>query len=166
MPGNFTTNTQTDSSKLGGPFQGFSPQQTIGNFRDSEGVMLRRVLRSAWNNQYASGTVNGYGRKIGPYRAVNNLGDFLNRSHYICGGSNQVNATYPGWKSRIGSIVSQCDGTDVPATCGNNKFVSDSSDYIKFKKQMAIGKNYNDLTMGGDQHHASYVDWMAAHRGQ
>lgn len=159
-----TVNSLTDSSNLGGPFRGFSTQQTLNNFKDGEQTLARSVLRRAWNQQYASGTVNGYKRVVTPFRAINNLGDFLGRQNYSCGGSNQVNADKPGWKGHIGSIISACDNTGVPASICNPRFVPDSSDYIKFKKQRALNQNYNDLTYGGDQSHASYVPLMAVRR--
>ena len=132
------------SSVLGGPFNGYSGKQTMTNYKGSEQAMTRRVLRSAWNTQYATGVVNGQNRVITPFRAVNNLGDFLSRTNYVCGGPNQVNASKPGWKGRIGSIISNCDSTGVEASSGNHRFVSDSSDYIRYKKQRAMNHNYND----------------------
>lgn len=154
----------TSSSNLGGPYQGYSPKQTITNYKDSEQTMVRRIVRNSWNNQNAVGTINGNKRIITPFRAVNNLGDFLSRENYVCGGSNQVNASKPGWKGHIGSILSRCDNTKVAASVCNNRFVPDSSDYIKFKKQQAMSKNYNDLSYGGDQNNASYVSLMAVRR--
>jgi hypothetical protein len=132
------------SSVLGGPFNGYSGKQTMTNYKGSEQAMTRRVLRSAWNTQYATGVVNGQNRVITPFRAVNNLGDFLSRTNYVCGGPNQVNASKPGWKGRIGSIISNCDTTGVEASSGNHRFVSDTSDYIRYKKQRAMNHNYND----------------------
>lgn len=132
------------SSVLGGPFNGYSGKQTMTNYKGSEQAMTRRVLRSAWNTQYATGVVNGQNRVITPFRAVNNLGDFLSRTNYVCGGPNQVNASKPGWKGRIGSIISNCDTTGVEASSGNHRFVSDTSDYIRYKKQRAMNRNYND----------------------
>ena len=38
---------------------------------------------------------------------------------------------------------------------GNNKFVYDGSDYVKYKKLRAENKNYNDITYGGDNNNAS-----------
>lgn len=149
---------------LGGGFQGISPKQTINNYKDSSQVMTRRVLTHSWNGAYASGTVNGMKRVITPFRAVNNLGDFLARPNYICGGPNQVNADKPGMKGRIGSIISQCDSTGIPSSTCNVKFVPDSSDYITYKKQRAIGQTYNDLKFGGDESNASYVPLMAVRR--
>lgn len=151
-------------SYLGGGKQGISPIQSINNYKDSSNVMTRRIVVRSWNTQNASGIVNGKKRIITPFRAVNNLGDFLSRQDYTCGGSNQVNANKPGWKSRIGSIISHCDGTGVPAGAGNQRFVSDSSDYITFKKQMAVNQNYNDYKFGGDQSHASYAPLMRIRR--
>jgi hypothetical protein len=152
-----TLNLPTSSEVLGGPFNGYSGTQTITNFKYSSDAMTRRILRSSWNGKNASGSVNGYDRVITPFRAVNNLGDFLSRQNYVCGGSNQVNASKPGWKGHIGSIISKCDDTGVPAGAGNQRFVSDSSDYITYKRQRATLQNYNDLKNGGDQSNASYV---------
>ena len=160
----FLTSSQTSSANLGGPFQGYSPQQTLLNFKDSENVVARRVLVKSWNTPYARGTVNGYGRITTPFRAVNNSGDFLSRTHYICGGPNPTNASGPGRKVSIGAIISACDGTNVPASSCNVRFVADSSDYVKFKKYQAMNRNFNDLTNGGDQSNASYAPLMHVRR--
>jgi hypothetical protein len=145
-------------------FKGISPTQTVNNFKDSEQIMTRKILRDSWDNAAAVGNINGYRRVITPFRAVNHLGDFLARQNYVCGGPNQINADRPGWKSIIGSIVSNCDTTGVPAGSGNSKFVSDSSDYVTYKRQSAIVKNYNDYSFGGDENNASYVKIMAVRR--
>lgn len=158
------TSTQTSSANLGGPFQGYSPQQTLGNFKDSENVMARRVLVKSWNTAYATGTYNGKSRIITPFRAVNNSGDFLSRAEYVCGGSNQTNASRPGRKTSIGHIISRCDNSGVPASTCNVKFVADASDYITFKKQQAMNRNYNELKHGGDESNSSYVSLMAVRR--
>jgi len=78
---------------------GISPKQTLTNYKDGEQSLDRGVLRRGWNQLYASGTVNGRNRVITPFRAVNNLGDFLARPNYVCGGPNQVNASKPGERS-------------------------------------------------------------------
>ena len=69
-------------TNLGGGIQGISPKQTVGNFRSSEHIMMRRVLRDGWNTNYATGKVNNYKRVTTPFRAVNNSGDFLGRVNY------------------------------------------------------------------------------------
>lgn len=118
------------SSVLGGPYNGHSSKQTVSSKRDSESAITRKVLRSSWNTPYATGTYEGEKRVITPFRAVNNLGDFLSRKNYSCGGPNQMTFT--------------CDNSNVPASSTNVKFVPDSSDYIRFRKQQAMNRNYND----------------------
>jgi hypothetical protein len=124
---------------------GINSSQPVNNNRSSEHAQTRHILRSSWNQQNASGVINGHKRVITPFRAVNNLGDFLNRQNYVCGGSNQVNASRPGWKGHIGSIISSCDGTKVPGAVTNPKFVPDSSDYIKYRRQREFNVNYADM---------------------
>jgi hypothetical protein len=147
----------------GGPYNGWSPVQTIGNEKSSEQVMSRRVVVKSWNTNYTTGTFNGKSRIVTPFRAVNNLGDFLQRENYICGGPNQVNADKPGWKGRIGSIISNCDGTGVPSSTCNVRYVPDASDYIKYKKLQAQNRNYNDLKNGG-YNNSAYVPFKAVRR--
>jgi len=125
--------------------KGISAKQTLTNYKDGEQSLDRGVLRRGWNQINAIGEINGYKRVITPFRAVNNLGDFLARPNYVCGGPNQVNASKPGWKGHIGSIISNCDGTGVAGASCNPRFVSDSSDYVRFRKLRAMNKNYNDI---------------------
>ena len=147
----------TSSAVLGGPYNGFSAIQTINANNNSGDVMTRRILRKSWNTPYATGTVNGKSRIITPFRAVNNLGDFLSREQYICGGPNQVNANKPGWKGHIGSIMSRCDGSGVPSSTCNIRYVPDSSDYTTYRRQRAMNRNYNDLKQGGDENRSEQV---------
>jgi len=151
-------------ANLGGGIQGISGKQTINGYKNYDNITTRTVLRRAWNTQFARGNVNGYERVTTPFRAVNNSGDFLGRVNYICGGPNQVNASYPGWKSRIGSIISQCDNTNIPSSTCNVKFVADSSDYSRFKREQAQNYTYNDIKDGGDESNASYVNLMAVRK--
>ena len=152
-------------SSLGGSiFQGFSPKQSINNARVCSDVIDRRVIRSSWNNAYAVGTVNGLKRAIGPFRAVTNSGDFLSRQNYSCGGPNTVTPDRHKRQSNIGSKPNQCDGTGIPPSSCNPRFVPDSSDYIRYKRTRSINRNYNDSSFGGDQSHASFVPLMATRR--
>ena len=159
------TPIQYGGSKLGGgPYDGFSPKQTITNYKSSDMTMTRRVLRDVWNTPYATGVFNNKKRVITPFRAVTNLGDFLSRKNYICGGPNPITADRQKRPGNMGAIISHCDGTGVPSSSCNVKFVSDSSDYITFKKQQAINHTYNDLGFGGDKNNASFDAWMRVHR--
>jgi hypothetical protein len=141
--------SKISTSNLGGPFQGFSSKQTITNYKTSELTGMRRVLRMGWNTAYATGTVNGNARRITPFRAVNNSGDFLSRKNYSSGGPNPTNASRPGYSRLIGSMFSNPDNSGVPASSCNVKFVADSSEYTKFRKQRANNTNYNDASQGG-----------------
>jgi len=111
--------------------------------KNSDESISRHILRSSWNQKYATGVVNEKSRVITPFRAVNNLGDFLGRKNYVCGGSNQVNASRPGWKGHIGSIINNCDASGVEGSVCNPKFVPDSSDYIRYRKHRAFNIGYN-----------------------
>jgi hypothetical protein len=147
----------------GGPFDGFSPKQTITNYKSSDMSMTRRILRDSWNTPYATGSYNNHKRVITPFRAVTNLGDFLARENYVCGGPSPITADRYKRKNNMGSIISLCDKTGVPSSSCNVKFVSDSSDYITYKKQQAINQTYNDLGFGG-YNNASFDAWMRIHR--
>lgn len=148
----------------GGPYNGYSPAQTYNTKKNSDDVMTRRIVVNSWNTAYATGTVNGYKRVTTPFRAVNNSGDFLGRVNYSCGGSNQVNDKYPGIRGVIGSLLSNCDGTGVPASICNTRFVPDSSDYTTYRRQKAVNQTYNDVANGGDAHNGSYVALLAVRR--
>ena len=156
--------SQISGTNLGGGVKGISPKQTITNYKSSDQIMMRRVLRDGWNTDYAAGGVAGRNRITTPFRAVNNSGDYLARVQYSCGGPNPTNASRPGRKSSIGSMWSNCDNTGVPASSCNVKFVADSSDYVTYKRQQAFNQNYNDIGFGGDKSNASYVSLMAVRR--
>ena len=140
-------------------FPGISPPQSLRNYKDDSDVIARRELRKSWNTQYASGVVGDYHRACTPFRAVTNSGDFLNRVNYICGGSQPRDAFKPGIRRLFGSLLSNCDTTGVPASNANIKFVTDSSDYTKYKRQATFNKNYNDMSFGG-YNNSAYTDLM------
>jgi hypothetical protein len=150
-------------SNLGsGPFNGFSTKQTVNGHREYSDINTRVILKNSWNGPYATGKYYGtngvqYNRVVTPFRAVMNSGDFLGRVNYSCGGSNQVNASKPGWKHLIGSIIQQCDGTGVPASNCNPKFVADSSVYTRYLREKAANKTFNDLKDGGYDHSQSFI---------
>ena len=155
------------SSVLGGPYNGFSATQTLSNFKDGEQSATRSILRNSWNTAMNGGTYNGHARVITPFRVATHAGDFLGRRNYKCGGPNGMSKSSIGWagsKIYLGSKVDNCDATGVPGASGNVKYVYDSSDYITFKKQQAMNRNYNDLKNGGDQHNASYSSMMRIRR--
>lgn len=129
----------------------------------------RNVVSRAWNGSLGGKNItgtNGTTRKIAitPFRAVNNAGDPLAREQYSCGGSTQTNASRPGLKNIIGSIRNNCDGTTIATSTCNVKYVYDSSNYSRFKKEQSLNRNYYDNTYGGDESNASQSAIMRVRR--
>ena len=134
-----TISKQTKSTDLGGPFTGFSAKQTLLNEKDGHQTSTRTILRNAWNTSYATGTYNGLNRKIGPFRAVNNAGDFLSRENYKCGGPTPMSKCSIGWcgsKIYLGSQNDQCD-----RYCSNK---------MKISKGEAKSPNFNQTPFKRD----------------
>lgn len=154
---NYLTAPNLGNMNLGGGMNGISPKQTVLNYKKSDQVISRKIVVKSWNTPYATGLVNNRSRVVTPFRAVNNSGDYLGRIQYNCGGVNPTNADKPGFKTRIRSMFQNCDGTGIPPSTTNVRFVADSSDYVTYKKNRALNQNYNDNSFGGDQHNASYT---------
>jgi hypothetical protein len=153
----FEPNTKT--SILGGGVPGV--RHGIGFMNTTfcaEDAMKRKILRKSFrsnNVQLKSGVIHSL---AGPFRTAFNQGDVLSRNYQSCGGSNQVSGvTSMKLRPSMGGCVSRKDcGTvtmgvtplDVPLYCGNQKYVSDSSLFTKFKGLSVINKNYNDKSFG------------------
>ena len=159
----------------GGAIKGFMPRATLKTDKDyQEFENIRFSLCNAWNTSYKrqlEGCTIPLIQKTKkplqtPFRVVNNAGDLLLRQYYSCGGSCQTFQSRPnlkGLKQHFGSIQNICDGSQVePAAC-NQHWVYDSSDYIRYKKQAAVVKNYNDISYGGSNN-GSYVASKAVRR--
>ena len=155
---------------LGRGLPGSTPQQVVTTDDNYEYIDTRLILREAWNTNYLREKVSYSGMKarcVTPFRAVNNAGDLLSRQYYSCGGPCQTFQSRPGMfglKTKFGHIAITCDGTSVPPSACNTKYVYDSSDYSRFLKQKAINKNYNALTNGGNSSSGSQVQWRAIRR--
>ena len=164
-------------SNLGGGFNGYSPALLGGGAGThggsgmeggNERSMDRNILRQAWNGQYASGDVNGRKPVCTPFRLVNNAGDYLGRQNYVSGGPNQVNnirsSTIGAWKMFAGHVQATNDGTGIPSSTCNVKYVYDGSDYTTFKKNQAINRTYNDFSFGGNASSGSQSAWRRVHQ--
>ena len=130
---------------LGGEINGKSSVQTGNGYKTSDDVMTRKKILKSWNNQYASGKVNGLSRKTSPFPSVYNITDFLSRKNYVCNVPNPIQETRYRLKGNMGSIINNCDGTGVPCSNTNTKYVSDSSLYTTYRRQSAVNQNYNDI---------------------
>jgi hypothetical protein len=164
----------------GGAINGWMPQQTqLTDKRYPEYEQIRFTLKNAWNTAYPRQLRrNNLNKSITtPFRAVNNAGDLLSRENYTCGGTCQSFQSRPGLRGlrgHFGSIQNTCVPsavynnlqmlTDIPAAACNVKYVYDSSDYVRYLKQKAVNKNYNDLTYGGDDFKSSQSAQRAIRR--
>jgi hypothetical protein len=140
--------------RLGGGMPGLMPASVITHDNDSSFELTRDVLRRVW----AKAPVGVAKGSCTPFRAKMNAGDFYTRLNYSCGGPCQAPQSVPGLhaiKPRIGVIQRLCDETNVPPSACNVRYVYDSSDYITFRKNQAVNRNYNDLSFGGDRYNAS-----------
>jgi hypothetical protein len=143
--------------RLGGGLRGFIPQMVQTTDNNADFADTRFLLKEAWNTRQAKLA----GRNISictPFRAINNAGDVLSRPNYSCGGPCQTFQSRPGLyglKPHFGAIQNGCDGTGIQPSSCNVKYVYDSSDYIRYTKQKAINKNYNDASYGGDNNSAA-----------
>uniref|UniRef100_A0A6C0LZR6 Uncharacterized protein n=1 Tax=viral metagenome TaxID=1070528 RepID=A0A6C0LZR6_9ZZZZ len=167
-PNSFVSPTGKPSA-LGGGYNGYSPALLGGgaNTHGGSGMeggnersMDRLLLRQAWNGQYASGLVNKQKPVCTPFRLVNNAGDYLGRQNYVSGGSDQVrglvrSSSAGAWRMFGGHVQASNDGTGIPSSTCNVKYVYDGSDYTAFKKKQAMNRTYNDQSFGGDASHAS-----------
>jgi len=153
--------------KLGGGLPGLMPQPVIDHDNSDQFARTRFLLRDAWNTTSYSGSSNPK-RIVTPFRAVNNAGDLLSRENYSCGGSCQTFQSRPGLnglRQRFGATSVSCRPSvlwsalqvdpEIPSSTCNVKWVYDSSDYIKFKKDQAVNKNYNDRSFGGNDYNTS-----------
>jgi|TARA_B110000093_G_scaffold58460_1_gene63196 hypothetical protein len=144
----------TRISPLGGGIHGFIPKALITTNNNNNFAKTRFLLKNGWNTNNAK-KVNNHQSATTPFRAINNAGDLLSRQNYSCGGPTQSFQSRPGMhglKNAFGHISSRCDNSGAEAASCNVKYVYDSSDVIRYKKQKAINKNYNDLSYGGNQY--------------
>jgi len=151
---------------LGGGIRGRMPQPIVDHDNTDQFAQTRFTLRDAWNTTSYSGSSN-ISRIVTPFRAVNNAGDLLSRQNYSVGGACQSFQSRPGLhglRQRFGanqdtpsSVVWSAlqVNPSIPASTCNGKYVYDSSDYIRFKKNQAVNQNYNDLSFGGDLYNGS-----------
>ena len=164
----------------GGAIRGYMPQQnqTVDK-QFSEFEHIRFTLKQAWNTTYPSQLKANKLKQsiITPFRAVNNAGDLLSRQNYSCGGTCQTYQSRPGLhglRQRFGAISDSCQADvfwspvqidpKVPASACNTKYVYDSSDYIRFLKNQAVNKNYNDRSFGGNDSSAQQSKWRSVRR--
>lgn len=109
----------------------------------------RLSLRRTWNKL----TRFNAGPAIGNFRLANNAGDPLSRVNFSSGGPNMVGSTN---RNKV-HLSSSRDGgqsgrpSQVPASTTNVRYVYDSSNFIRFKREQAVNRGYGGLgTSNGD----------------
>jgi hypothetical protein len=155
--------------------RGVMPKPIVVHNDSTEFAQTRFVLREAWNTSSANGS--GRPRMLGSFRAVTNAGDLLSRQNYACGGSSQTPFSRPGLSGlgmRFGATSRTCMPSavynplqlniTVPSSTCNVKYVYDSSDFIKFRRNQAINRNYNDISFGGNNSNGAQVAYRAVRR--
>ena len=177
IPGlGFNITNKSGNPDLGGGFKGIMPQSIVNHDNSDEFARIRFYLKDAWNTSSTSGS--SYPKRIiGPFRAVNNAGDILSRQNYSCGGTCQSYQSRPGLsglRTRFGSVSATCNPSAlystnqinpaIPASACNTKFVYDGSDYISFKRNQAINRNYNDRSFGGNDYSGAQSVMRASKR--
>jgi hypothetical protein len=121
------------------------PKPTVGS---QSRATTRRILREVW--RYES---TAHSSKMGNnFRAVMNAGDLLGRKNYSCGGPNMIGGSRPGMMiltSKDGGQSNRnCDNSGIqPSTC-NVKYVYDSSNVTRYRKERAINRGYNSNNSG------------------
>lgn len=165
----------TDLTKLGGGIHGSRPGIGFCNTTfGAEDAMKRKILRKVLKPNKVTVNNTQIVSTAGPFRTAFSQGDFLNRVGQTCGGSNQVNdvnskVLRPHMADGITSkdcntVTNGVTPKDIPLYYGNNKYVSDSSLYTRFKNLSATNQNYNDLSFGGDANNGSYEFLMRVRR--
>jgi len=159
--------------------KGFRAKGLANTTFSAENAMKRKILRKAFssvNVTKSDGTMVTRSM-AGPFRTAFSQGDVLNRKYQSCGGANQVNDVTSGiMRLTMGGCVGNQDcGTptlvgsmsvtprEVPLYSGNNKYVSDSSLFTRFKGLESVHRNYNDSSFGGDASNGSYEALMRVH---
>ena len=114
----------------------------------------------------------GYKRSpLTPFRAATSSGDpraaYHNRSAPPASclySPNQVNGTNRSMNFQRAKRSTPGVHPDTAGSwwTGNQKYVYDSSDYIRYKHLTARNKNYDDKSFGG-ANNGAYVAWMASH---
>jgi hypothetical protein len=156
--------------------KGFRAKGLANTTFSAENALKRKILRKAFNSVNVSkpdGTIVTRSM-AGPFRTAFTQGDVLNRTNQSCGGANQVNDVTSGiLRLSMGGCVGNQDcrtstlgvtPREVPLFSGNNKYVSDSSLFTRFKGLASIHRNYNDSSFGGDASNGSYESLMRVRR--
>ena len=154
----------SNPSSLGGGVPGFQPQllgggagaygssgMEGGGLRGDTRSFLRRGMGNIMLAKKATGN-NNLKSAVGPFRLAFNAGDPM-------GSINSAGLSTLPAPNQVGSgrassanlhfTTGGAHNDGAAAFTGNPKYVYDGSDYIRFKRQTAVLKTYNDESFGG-----------------
>ena len=154
------------TSILGGGVSGAQPRggligdTTIGNERNIDRSILRRGFGNMFNSGLGTSPLymsNNGGTKCGPFRCALSAGDVNGR---VNSSSNKKYGIEHNNTSQVRRSIFNLSNIGIKqddgnaAYAGNPKHVFDTSDYVRFMRLSTNNKTYNDLSLGGDNHHA------------
>ena len=128
----------------GGRFSGTGIEG--GGVREMERLFLRR---GAGNTVFPGGNPVS----ITPFRRFFNAGDSagtINSAPSALLGQPPNQLSGNSMVSRIHAHQGGINNTGEAFYTGNQKYVYDSSNYVRFKKLQAVNRNYNDSSFGGE----------------
>lgn len=144
-----------DQTKLGKGKAGIQPSLFGSMDGGNERAVSRKYLVKAFGNLYNNGLKSSpllYSKNtLGPFKTAFNSGDVTTNTSSATHPKYGIEANQVGGNN-LARLQGLGDGTlnnGIASYSGNSKFVYDGSDYIRFKRLMAINKNYNDKSFGG-----------------
>ena len=117
--------------------------------------IYRKHLVKAFGNLYNKGLDDSpalYSKNIlGPFRTSYNAGDVVTNKYSSTDSRYGISANQVGGNnlSRLQGVGDGVSNNGIASYSGNPKFIYDGSDYTRFKKLMAVNKNFNDSSFGG-----------------
>ena len=156
--------TDTNPSKLGGGIPGGQPKGGLngggssgrfsgtgiegGGERELERLTLRRVFGFTLFPGQSAGT----SLAITPFRRYFNAGDTAGSINSAPSSLLGRPIDQVGSSSMVSRLNARQDGVNNQGQAfytGNQRYVYDSSNYVRFKKLQAVNRNYNDSSFGG-----------------
>ena len=149
-------------NKFGGAMCGYSaPQISGGGDRTfTDFISTRRWVNSAYGVKEVCASQR---QPITPFRAATHAGDPLSRQNYACHGTFQSPQNFPGvygFRTSLGNQQFSCQpsvvytpqqlNSTVPASACNVKYVYNGSDYVLYKINSTMLRDFYPLTDGGN----------------
>lgn len=114
--------------------------------KQSARAETRRVLKYAWNTQFTN-SQSPIKPSMGGFRLTMNAGDPLSRQGYTCSGPNALNGlVFTNMPMNKGNASYECDGSGIEESNCNTRYVYDSSNFTRFRKEQAMNRAIQPTT--------------------